>query len=261
MTNGEPNQVVTEEDAQELHAVITRLRRRSSEAQERLTNGETYECPEDRSCGGFCLVRLEDGTRWKVPCPDADKKDCYYTREKRREWEDMLRSVGIPPRYWNIDPARIRPREAVEKYCGSIAKNVRQGRGLLLAGGVGVGKTCILSYVGQVAVLAGIWPTYLYVPDLSDALLDRNRREEMKSRVERTRLLLLDDWGVEYKSEFLVATYDALFEARYSENLPTLVTTNVTVKDLDSEKWMARIIDRWRETMSLVTIGGESQRG
>lgn len=212
-------------------------------------------------CGGFCLVPMGDGLTFKMPCPDRGLKECNYTRGLEKQRQQMLRTIGIKPRYWNPDPEKIRPREAVMRYCADIQEKTRTGKGMLITGSVGVGKTMILSYVAQRAWAEGIGVAYWYMPEFADAVADREARGPAIRSAKNIRLLMLDDFGVEYSSAWLVAILDEVFENRNAELLATFVTSNVTVDELKQDAALYRVVDRWRESMSLVTIAGESMRG
>ena len=243
----------------ELEDVIQRHRQRHSQAQELLRNGSPYKCPIE--CDGFCYVEMPDGKEWTLECPDKGTKDCNYTRKKLREHHALLEEIGISRRYWNPQVELIRPREAVESYCNEIRMKTWQGRGMLILGPVGVGKTMILSYVAQAAIKENIMPRYWYMPDLSESLKNWQNRENAVRRCKNASLLLLDDFGVETHTDSFYAVMDEIFENRNANEKSTFVTSNVHIDELKADLNLSRIIDRWRASMSLVEISGESMRG
>jgi hypothetical protein len=74
-------------------------------------------------------------------------------------------------------------------------------------------------------------------------------------------LVIIDDLGREYFTDkgFGIAEWDAFFDIRYSELLPTLITTNMTPEEFQ-EKYNVRIYDRLRQIAEWLTISENSLR-
>ena len=74
-------------------------------------------------------------------------------------------------------------------------------------------------------------------------------------------LLIIDDLGREYFTDkgFGIAEWDAFFDTRYSEMLPTIITTNMTPEEF-VQKYNRRIYDRLKECAEWLTIKGKSLR-
>lgn len=75
----------------------------------------------------------------------------------------------------------------------------------------------------------------------------------LKSYVEQPFLLVLDDLGVEKKTEWVDEQMYRVLDARYENHLPTIITTNQPIKNLDP-----RLLSRYAEGM--VACGGEDIR-
>jgi DNA replication protein DnaC len=132
-------------------------------------------------------------------------------------------------------PAEL--REWARGFPGSLA-----GASALLSGSPGGGKTCSAVWLlaelyrrGEVRGSDGYrgthWsaPAARFVPasDLFAACFDREQRKPLE-QLERAEVLVVDDWGLPYESDWVLAQLDRLIDRRWSRLLPTIVTTNLT---------------------------------
>lgn len=165
-----------------------------------------------------------------------------------------IRSSSIPLRYlgWTFDdlqPYKNGTIAAVMDYKSSFHEgrilraegSAECGRGLLLAGSPGAGKTALAAVLGQSLirdttsrdfwngfthpVFFATYPEYL-------ASLQRSfskEEESLESIALNCGVLILDDLGKEHKtsSGWSEATFDYLLRLRFDRGLPTVVTTNV----------------------------------
>jgi DNA replication protein DnaC len=73
-------------------------------------------------------------------------------------------------------------------------------------------------------------------------------------------LVLLDDFGAENNTDWVIETIYMIINARYEANLPTLITSNCPPAEL-TDRIGSRSADRLREMCSIVELSGESWRG
>jgi DNA replication protein DnaC len=184
-----------------------------------------------------------------------------------------LEDCGIGERYWGATRERLREPGVIGAYLDDLGDQVNQGRGLVLLGGIGVGKTSALALIAKQArgiVRDGVW--YVTVTRLISHLL---RGSGMKTRrntygVETGQpyevdpklfpLLLLDEFGAAYESDYAMAAFEDYIGVRYDKRLATCVAANLTPEQILANPHYARMVDRWRETCRVVVIGGESMR-
>ena len=74
------------------------------------------------------------------------------------------------------------------------------------------------------------------------------------------RLLILDDLGKEYSTKYTNAAFDEVLRSRYDRGLPTIITTNVRLKDWGREYGEA-MASFAQEAFTQVEIFGPDQRG
>jgi len=139
------------------------------------------------------------------------------------------------------------------------------GKGMLLAGPPGSGKSFIASVAAQTVIrtmpeilwrepwlrTADVLPSafphpvmYFTYPEILATIKrgwDRDLEDKDRGLMDcvfghgdqehRVRLLVIDDLGKEYKSDWSAGTFDHLLRERFDAGLPTIVTTNVPQKD------------------------------
>jgi DNA replication protein DnaC len=185
------------------------------------------------------------------------------------EREDWYERCGIARRY------RYARRELIpdvaEFWCfaGGLKQQVKAGNGLLVFGGVGVGKTMALSFLADRARQEALEVRFVFAPDLFDLFiaLARARSDEERAglaridELENCDLLLLDDFGVEYVgSDYVIARFESFVEHRHRACLSTVVTTNLSPSALNDAGVWRRVVDRWHQTCRPVVFAGKSQR-
>lgn len=77
---------------------------------------------------------------------------------------------------------------------------------------------------------------------LREAIRD-NRTDEMLRKLKGIFFLAIDDYGVEYGSEWEMAKFDELMTSRFAAAKPTVIVTNRDVSEL-SERLRSRFTDR-----------------
>lgn len=85
---------------------------------------------------------------------------------------------------------------------------------------------------------------------------------DIKSLRNFSNLVIIDDLGRDYFTDkgFGISRWDGFIDLRYSELLPTLITTNMTPQEL-TEKYNFRIYDRLKQIAEWITINEKSLRG
>jgi DNA replication protein DnaC len=190
-----------------------------------------------------------------VACPICGpKRQAEY---QARAAERISRECGLGERQ------RLLTFEGFERYEGNERAmeaarrfadgGIEQGAWLVIQGKeTGTGKTHLLAAIANVAIKRGVPTLYTYTTELLDHLRAGYRHEDSEGddtggfeerwgRVKAVRLLLIDDFGVQVEKPWVRERFEALFDARLREGLPTAITTNLVGDD-----WM-RLSDRIRD--------------
>lgn len=222
----------------------------------------------------------------------------YDINQERPSVRSQIKASGVPTRFVGLELSDLDPYEgntmnAATKWldklvAGEVIKASGGrlcGKGLLLVGQPGHGKTTLASVLLQDAVrkaTAGLWgdsiasrpamftdyPKLLRIQQRawkddgeSDQLLMDSIFGDAKNNVQ---LLVLDDLGKEHRtaSGWAENTFDAVLRSRYNAGLPTIVTTNVPLKnwgDVYGEP-MESFAHEAFIPLSVVSLGGDRRK-
>jgi DNA replication protein DnaC len=110
---------------------------------------------------------------------------------------------------------------------------------LILRGGYGCGKTHLAAAIANARVALGHVAVFVNVPDLLDYLrasfspAAETGYEERFDLVRNCELLILDDLGTESSTPWAQEKLYQIFNARYALRLPTVITTNHELEEID----------------------------
>ena len=128
----------------------------------------------------------------------------------------------------------------------------KRSASLVLRGDVGTGKTYLACALLRQRLERGQAGRFVAVADLMDELKARfgdgagEQAEAYFERLGDEPFLVLDDVGAEYESAWSVQRVAALIDRRYRSEAPTILTTNLTHREL-AERYGKRLADRLRE--------------
>ena len=152
---------------------------------------------------------------------------------------------------------------AMENYVKNFTKFKANGKGLLLYGVVGNGKTYYSACIANSLIDMGYSAKLLTVTEIINDLqgMYEGKKEYIDS-LNRYSLLILDDLGAESGSEYQQGIVYNVIDSRYSAGLPFIVTTNLTAEEIKkpSDVRHARIYDRILEKCFPVEVPGTSRR-
>ena len=204
--------------------------------------------------------------------------DCQRARRMEREAaeqrrkhldtvEDLKRRGFTDPamREWTFEndngkcPQMENARFYVEHWDTMRAENI----GYLLWGGVGTGKSylagCIANALMEKEIPVRMTNFALILNDLAASFEGRN---EYIDRLCRYPLLILDDFGMERGTEYGLEQVYNVIDSRYRSRRPLIVTTNLTMDELEhpQDTPHARIYDRLLEMCVPVLLTGANFR-
>lgn len=120
---------------------------------------------------------------------------------------------------------------------------------LILLGTYGSGKTHLAAAIGNDVAGTSYPPLFIAVPDLLDhlrATFSPNSNVTLDRRFEEIRhtaLLILDDLGTQATTPWAKEKLYQLFNYRYNAELPTVITSSVSLEEMDP-RLRSRMLDR-----------------
>ena len=139
----------------------------------------------------------------------------------------------------------------------------RDNIGLLFWGAVGTGKSFLAGCIAN-ALLEQEIPVCMtnFAEVLNDLSSNFSEKNEYIKSLCRFPLLILDDFGMERGTEYGMEQIYAVIDGRYRSGKPLIVTTNLTLNELNNpqDTAHARIYDRLKELCVPVKFSGESRR-
>jgi DNA replication protein DnaC len=221
-----------------------------------------------------CFVEVFGQIR-KPPCLCACKKaerDAEEEARRQREFADKVqrfRSMGFPESQmakWNFaadDGSNPKMTTAMQNYVQHFDEFRAQGKGLLLFGDVGTGKTFIAACVANALIDKGVpclVTNFARIANTVQGLFEG--RQEYYDSLNKFPLLVLDDLSAERKTEYMQEIVFNVIDARYRAKLPLIVTTNLTRQELQNpaDVTYQRIYSRLFEMCTPIEVAGADRR-
>lgn len=213
-------------------------------------------CGKEPLCGGLGVIRYD------VPVDDPNFGKLHRCPNNRPEtdsaWQDRLRSLSnlsafADKSFDNFevnDPTHSREaRLSLEQAVVMVRNFADHPSGwLVIQGTYGCGKTHLAAAAGNVRLAQGDSVIFITVPDLLDHLRasygphSEVGYDETFERLRTTAFLILDDLGVENPSPWAQEKLFQLLNYRYIAQMPTIITTNSDIDDLDP-RIRSRLLD------------------
>ena len=166
---------------------------------------------------------------------------------------------------WNFqrDHEDSKNTETARFYVKHWEKMKRDNIGLLFWGAVGTGKSFLAGCIAN-ALLEQEIPVRMtnFAEVLNNLSSNFSEKNEYIKSLCRFPLLILDDFGMERGTEYGLEQIYAVIDGRYRSGKPLIVTTNLTLNELNNPRDTAhaRIYDRLKERCVPLNFSGESRR-
>lgn len=172
----------------------------------------------------------------------AEKLEREEEARKRAEFEkhvQQLRKTGFPEsdmQRWtfaNDDGANGKIMTIAKNYVENFGRMKEDGKGLLLFGDVGTGKTYAAACIANALIDKGypvLMTNFARIANTVQGLFEG--KQQYYDSLNKFPLLIIDDLSAERKTEYMQEIVFNVIDARYRAGLPLIVTTNLTGEEL-----------------------------
>ena len=215
------------------------------------------------------------GREMVVPCICHCKAEAIKQEEEQRQQRAFFervqryRRMGFPESdmenwtFANDDRKNPKMSDAMQNYVKHFDEFREKGKGLLLFGNVGTGKTFYAACIANALIDRGIpclVTNFARIANTVQGLFEG--RQEYYDSLNRFPLLLIDDLAAERKTEYMQEIVFNVIDSRYRAGLPLIVTTNLTREEMQhpADITYQRIFSRLFEMCTPIEIYGKDRR-
>lgn len=221
-----------------------------------------------------CRVNIL-GTDRIVPClckcasaklkaeEEEKKKQAMEQRIQRMRISGFPESGMVNWTFENDDMTNPKLTAAMKRYVEGFEKYHAEGRGLLLYGETGTGKTYAACEVANALIDRGIPCLVTNFSRIANTVFGTTTgKQDYYDSLNRFQLLVVDDLAAERKTEYMSEIVYTVIDNRIRTNLPMIVTTNLTKSELThpSDMTYKRIYSRLMGSCFPVEVKGEDRR-
>ena len=209
----------------------------------------------------YCLCKCE------VEKQEREKREMERVELHRKVRE--YRSIGFPESkmeswtFENADGTNEKNMSAMKKYVANFEDFRKQGKGLLLFGTVGTGKTYAAACVANALIDKGtpaLMTNFSRIANTVSGMFEG--KQQYYDSFNKFPLLAIDDLSTERKTEYMQEIVFNVVDSRYRAKLPLIVTTNLTWQELSNPQDIAyqRIFSRLLEMCVPIKFEGADKR-
>lgn len=220
-----------------------------------------------------CTVTILDRVR-VVPCQCRCEAQAYEEEKERLAAQEAMQRIeaartrGIQDkqilqyRFENDDVRDERMSGLMHRYVDHWGEMFEANQGMLFCGDVGCGKTFYAGCIAN-ALIEKLVPVMVTdFPKILAALQTDGDRVGYIEQLNRYKLLVIDDLGVERQSDYALEQVFSVINARYKAGMPLILTTNLSLDEIKNPKDIryGRIYDRILEMCIPIKFKGSSRR-
>lgn len=213
----------------------------------------------------------ELGIERKVRCICScivKERDAHKEQERQQEIARMRSACFEESKmhtwtFENDDRRNAKLSDAMMRYADMFEIFKKDSKGLMLYGPVGTGKSyyaaCIANRLMDNAVPC-FMTNFSKITNKLQGMFEG--KQEYINSLNKYPLLILDDLGIERKTEYMAEMVYNIVDSRYRSGLPFIITTNLSADEIKKPQEVAysRIYDRILERCHPVKVDGGSRR-
>lgn len=196
------------------------------------------------------------------------EEEAIEKRAKMRQIEEMRRTGFTDAKlmectFENDDGSQPKVLHIAQNYVENFDEMKKDGKGLLLYGGVGTGKTYAAASIANALIDKGVSAMVTNFARISNKLQERfEKKQAYLDNLNKFDLLVLDDLAAERSTEYMQEIVYNVIDARYRAGLPMIITTNLSMETIKNPTNATdnRIYDRILEKCFPVEVKGASHR-
>ena len=215
------------------------------------------------------------GRIWTPACMCDCEAERFREKQERMERESALdavkrlRRIGFSDSdmsrctFDRDDHSNEKLSQIARRYVEIFAQMQMRGKGLLLYGSVGTGKTFMSGCIANALIEKGHPCLVTNFARLVNTLYSMHEgRQRYIDDLNRFDLLVIDDLASERETSFMSEIIQSIIDARYRTGKPLIVTTNLTAKELKRPEDIRkqRIYSRLFEMCIPLEVTGSDRR-
>ena len=208
----------------------------------------------------FCLCQCEEEK--KAEEEKAFKSRLRAARVKRLRDAGFVEADLKECRFDMDDGKSGKVIEVAKKYCENFAEMYKAGKGLMIYGSTGVGKTFAAACIANELIDKGRPVKMTNFSTVRNELMATFEKQDVIDDLMSYDLLIIDDLAAEGSTEYMNEVVQNIIDARYRSGKPLIITTNLTAEELKNPRSInrKRTLSRLYEMCLPVEAKGKDRR-